>query len=158
MVEILNLLKGSNQPAQDQKIFIKAQILFWLIGATDGHAKNFSIYLGPAGRFYLTPLYDILTAQPSVDARQLLRKQMKLAISVGNKSHYVIDYIQGRHFIQTVERAGLPRSIASDPLDEIAKDAERAFQIVASRVQGDAARIHESVHRGFMSRLPNVSS
>ena len=46
MVEILNLLKGSDRPAEDQKAFLKAQIIFWLIGATDGHGKNFSIFLG----------------------------------------------------------------------------------------------------------------
>ena len=69
MVDILTLLKGSDTPAEDQKTFLKAQILFWLMGATDGHAKNFSLFLGPAGRFYLTPIYDVLTAQPSLAAR-----------------------------------------------------------------------------------------
>lgn len=46
---------------------MKAQALFWLIGATDGHAKNFSVFLTPGGRYALTPLYDVLTAQPSLD-------------------------------------------------------------------------------------------
>ncbi len=50
---------------------LKAQILFWLIGATDGHAKNFSVFLGPGGSYRLTPLYDVLTAQPSLDAHQI---------------------------------------------------------------------------------------
>lgn len=45
MVDILNLLKGSDSPMEDQHALIKAQLLFWLIGATDGHAKNFSIFL-----------------------------------------------------------------------------------------------------------------
>ena len=107
MVDILTLLKGSDIPADDQKNFLKAQILYWLIGATDGHAKNFSLFLGPGGRFNLTPLYDVLTAQPSLDARHILKKQMKLAMSVGNSRHYTIDSIQGRHFVQTVQRAGL---------------------------------------------------
>ncbi len=38
IVDILELLKGGDTPAEDQKLFLKAQILFWLIGATDGHA------------------------------------------------------------------------------------------------------------------------
>src|SRR3546814_10581590 len=42
MVDILNLLKGSDTPSEDQTAFLKAQLVFWLIGATDGHAKNFS--------------------------------------------------------------------------------------------------------------------
>jgi serine/threonine-protein kinase HipA len=48
MVQLLNLLKGSDTPAEDQAALLKAQLFFWLIGATDGHAKNFSIFLGRA--------------------------------------------------------------------------------------------------------------
>ena len=110
MVDILNLLKGGDTPAEDQAAFLKSQILFWLIGATDGHAKNFSIFLGAGGRFRLTPFYDVLTAQPSLDNRQIERKQMKLAMFVGESRHYRIEDIKGRHFVQTAERAGLPRS------------------------------------------------
>ena len=65
MVAVLNVLEGSDTPADNQRAFMKAQLLFWLIGATDGHAKNFSVFLGPGGSFRLTPLYDVLTAQPS---------------------------------------------------------------------------------------------
>lgn len=83
MTQILNLLSGSDSPANDQKTVLKAQILFWLIGATDGHAKNFSVFLGPGGSYHLTLLYDVLTAQPSLEAGQIERKQMKLAMSVG---------------------------------------------------------------------------
>jgi serine/threonine-protein kinase HipA len=94
MVEGLELLKGSDTPAEDQKAFLKTQVLFWLIGATDGHAKNFSIFLGRGGRFKLTPVYDVLTAQPSLVARQIERKQMKLAMSVGDSRHYRMDEIR----------------------------------------------------------------
>ncbi len=51
ILEIAELLKGSDTPDTDQRTFFKAQIVFWLLGATDGHAKNFSIRLGPGGRF-----------------------------------------------------------------------------------------------------------
>ena len=40
MRQILELLKASDAPAEDRGIFLKAQILFWLPGATDGHAKK----------------------------------------------------------------------------------------------------------------------
>ena len=45
MRQILDLLKASDEPEVDQRLFLKAQIVFWLLGATDGHAKNFSIAL-----------------------------------------------------------------------------------------------------------------
>ena len=157
MVHILELLKSGDTPVEDQRMFLKAQILYWLIGATDGHAKNFSIFLGPGGRFHLTPFYDILTAQPSLDARQILSKQMKLAMSAGDSRHYAIDYIQGRHFIQTAERAGLPGAIARDALDEIAKDAEGAVEAVANQLPaGFPEKLHASVQGGILSRLRKI--
>ena len=30
---------------------MKSQVLFWLLAATDGHAKNFSVFIEPEGRF-----------------------------------------------------------------------------------------------------------
>ena len=47
----------------------------------------------------MTPLYDVLSAQPSLDAGQIQRKQMKLAMSAGDKRHYEIDDIMPRHFL-----------------------------------------------------------
>ncbi len=157
MVDILKFLKGSDTPLEDQKAFVKAQILFWLIGATDGHAKNFSIYLGRGGRFKLTPVYDVLTAQPSLDARQIERKQLKMAMSVGDSRHYRIDEIKGRHFIQTVERAGLPATLAREAMDEIGRNVERAFNTLEKQLpRGFSAEIHSSVKRAMTSRLKNL--
>lgn len=157
MVEILNLLKGSDKPAEDQKAFLKAQIIFWLIGATDGHGKNFSIYLGQGGRFALTPFYDVLTAQPFFDAHSLQQKEMKMAMSVGDNNHYRMEEIVGRHFVQTVQKAGLPEYIAKDVLDEIADSAEKAMQSVEKKLPSDfPEEIHESVMRALKSRLSSL--
>ncbi len=157
MVDILTLLKASDTPAADQKQFLKAQVLYWLMGATDGHAKNFSLFLGPGGRFMLTPIYDVLTAQPSLDARHILKKNMKLAMFAGDSRHYRMDYLQGRHFIQTIERAGLPAALAQEVLDDVAAHAAAAFTAVESELPPDFPKeIHASVHRGFKSRLERI--
>ncbi|MFZ2277412.1 MAG: type II toxin-antitoxin system HipA family toxin [Prosthecobacter sp.] len=157
MVDILALLKASDTPAADQKQFLKAQVLYWLMGATDGHAKNFSLFLGPGGRFMLTPIYDVLTAQPSLDARHILKKNMKLAMFAGDSRHYRIDYLQGRHFIQTTERAGLPAALAQEVLDDVASHAAAALTAVEKELPpGFPEEIHASVHRGFQSRLERI--
>jgi serine/threonine-protein kinase HipA len=157
MVDILNLLKGGDTPAEDQKTFLKAQILFWLIGATDGHAKNFSVFLGPRGRFHLTPLYDVLTAQPSLDDRQIERKQMKLAMSVGTSRHYKIEDISGRHFIQTAERAGLPGVLASEALAEVAMASDGAMKSIEKQLpRSFPHKIHISVMAALSSRLRRI--
>jgi len=157
MVDILNLLKGSDNPAEDQKTFLKAQILFWLLGATDGHAKNFSIFLGTGGRFSLTPLYDVLTAQPSLDTRQIERKQMKLAMSVGTHRHYRTDEIQSRHFLQTGEDAGLPKHLARAAIEEIVATADTALQQLENILPADfPEEIHASVKAGMRLKLDRL--
>ena len=90
IVQILQLLRGSDDPLADQRAFLTANIVFWLMGATDGHAKNFSVFLRPGGRFQLTPLYDTISAQPSVDSKQMLWKHFRLAMSFGTKSLFTI--------------------------------------------------------------------
>jgi serine/threonine-protein kinase HipA len=133
---------------------LKAQVLFWLIGATDGHAKNFSIYLGRGGRFRLTPVYDVLTAQPSLVTRQIERKQMKLAMFVGDSRHYRLDEIKGRHFVQTTERAGLPGSLAKEVLEEVAKAADAAITSVETQLPRDFPDyIHCAVKAGLADRI-----
>ena len=157
MADILDRLKAGDTPADDQKNFLKAQILFWLMGATDGHAKNFSVFLGAGGTFSLTPFYDVLTAQPSLDARQIERKQMKLAMFAGDGRHYRIDEISGRHFVQTTERAGLPGAMAIDALEEVAKAADSAMDAVGKQLpKGFPEEIHASVLQGFTTRLRRI--
>jgi serine/threonine-protein kinase HipA len=158
LLDILNLFKGSDTPAEDQKLVLKAQILFWLTGATDGHAKNFSIFLRPGGSYSLTPFYDVLSAQPSLDAGQIECKQMKLAMSVGSKNHYRIDQIHARHFMQTAERAGLPKAIVREAIEEVLAQAEKAItEMEAALPPGFPEYIHESVSAGMRSRLPGLA-
>lgn len=157
MVQILDLLKGADDPLEDQKMFLKAQILFWLIGATDGHAKNFSIFLGPRGRFRMTPLYDVLSAQPSLDQHQIARKNVKLAMSVGDNRHYRIDEIEGRHFAQTAKRARLPNTLVAELFKEIMESAPKALAAVQEQLPANfPAAIHTSISRGVQSRLTKL--
>lgn len=157
IVHVLNLLKGSDDPAVDQATLLKAQILFWLIGATDGHAKNFSVFLNPGGRFHLTPLYDVLTAQPSLDTGRIQRKQMKLAMSVGSNNHYKIADVHGRHFLQTGDAAGLPKRLVQDAIEKMADTAETALGKVESGLpDGFPEAIHASVKAAVTERLRSL--
>src|SRR3546814_12233888 len=76
----MGLLNGSDSPQVDRIQFMRANIVFWLLGAIDGHAKNFSLHLHPAGRFNMTPLYDVISAQPSADAHQIRHNAMKMSM------------------------------------------------------------------------------
>ncbi len=154
MLAIANLLKGADSPADDHRTLFQAQLVFWLIGATDGHAKNFSIYLHPGGGYALTPLYDVLSAQPNVDARQIERKQMKLAMSVGKNNHYRIDEIQSRHFFQTGEAAGLSRSLVRNAAEDVAARMDAALASLEAELPADFPQIlHDSIGAGVQRRM-----
>ncbi|SDH76165.1 type II toxin-antitoxin system HipA family toxin [Roseospirillum parvum] len=150
---IVELLKGSDEPEADQLAFFKAQIIFWLIGATDGHAKNFSIFLTPGSRYRLTPFYDVLTAQPSLDDHQIQRKQMKLAMAIGDKNRYRIEDIMGRHFVQTGAKAGMAKRLTIQAICDISEAAENALKAVEAQLPKDfPAAIHESVSTAMRDR------
>ncbi|KPN63847.1 serine/threonine-protein kinase HipA [Aliiroseovarius crassostreae] len=158
MVDILRLLAGGDTPTEDQDTFLKAQILFWLIGATDGHAKNFSVFLGPGGSYRMTPLYDIVTAQGALQARQIERKQMKMAMSVGDSRHYRFDRIHGRHFVQTALRAGFSRKRATGILEEIAATAPAALEAAANALPASFPQaLVDTVREGVMARLGGLA-
>lgn len=152
--EIISLLRGSDTPQEDIAAFLKAQIAFWLIGATDGHAKNFSVFLTPGGRYRLTPLYDVLSAEPSRADGAIQRKQMKLAMAVGDKRHYRIDEIMPRHFMQSARKAGLRESAALSLMEELHARAEAALAETADNLPADfPPEIIESITEGVQRRL-----
>jgi serine/threonine-protein kinase HipA len=134
IADILKLLRGSDEPLSDQRSFLKANIVFWLMGATDGHAKNFSIFLSPGGRFQMTPLYDVISAQPSVDSKQILWKQFRLAMAFGTKPHYQIRQIAPRHFFQTAELAGIGRQVVESVIQELLDNAASAVDSAVSKL------------------------
>ena len=56
-------------------------MLNWILAATDSHAKNFSLLIGPGGQVRLAPLYDIASFFPySEETRRL-----KLSNRVGGE-------------------------------------------------------------------------
>ena len=152
--DLVELLKGSDVPEEDQKTLFKAQVIFWLLGATDGHAKNFSIRLASGSRYRLTPIYDVVSAQPSVDAKQICFNKMKMAMAIGRNRHYVVHTITGRHFVETGDHCGLPATLVRTVLDEIrdtGKDSINA--VIAGLPDAFPAAVAESISVGAKRRI-----
>lgn len=158
MTGIAGLLGGSDKPLEDTATLFKAQVLFWIVGATDGHAKNFSVFLKPGGGFELTPLYGILTVQPSVDRRELRLNQSKMAMAVGERSHYRVRDIHGRHFVETGRAMSLSLAAIRAVFDEIHARFEQAFREVEGVPPKSASRLHESVLEGARNRLRRLQA
>ena len=151
--ELLELLKASDRPAIDRTRFLEAQIVFWLLVATDGHAKNFSIFLHAHGGFSPTPLYDVISIQPVLDARQLRFNQAKMAMSVGNNRHYVLNTIQPRHFHQTARAAGMPGETVTELMENIAERLPGAIDEVTADLPDDFPQpVRTSIVRGLAQR------
>jgi serine/threonine-protein kinase HipA len=159
MHDILRLLQGADDTQADQEAFCKSQILFWLIGATDGHAKNFSIFLKPGGGFSLTPFYDVLSAQPAVDKGQIAANRFRLAMSAGTKRHCRMAEVMGRHFVQTGKAAGLGSGVMFHAITELLDRAPEACVHALARMPDDfAGGVHESVVTAIERRLAHLAS
>ena len=138
--DVLEILNGAIAPYEDRLAFMKAQIVFWLLAAIDGHAKNFSIFLTPGG-YRLTPLYDVMSAAPYPE---FPAQKVRLAMALGNKNHYRLQQIQIRHFYQTGQKAGLRE-----------QDMDSIFSELAARMEGAIA---EAATRAADAGMPEVTS
>ena len=107
--DCLGVLANSEHADEDRSTFALTQLAFWLLAATDGHAKNFSIQHRRAGRFHLAPLYDVLSAWPIIGRgpNQLAYQRAKLAMAVrGQNAHYRLGEIEARHWRRLAASCG----------------------------------------------------
>lgn len=105
------LLGAGNRARQDTLQFVLAQLAFWLMAATDGHAKNFSIFLEHGGGYRMTPLYDVLSAWPIIGngPNQINLRRARLAMALRGKSaHYHLHEIRTRHWEALARQSGAP--------------------------------------------------
>lgn len=124
MADINNLLLGSRNAAADRRLFFRAQVLFWMLCAVDGHAKNFSVFIERYGRFKSTPLYDVISAYPILGngKNQLSPKKASMAMAVtGQNRHYRWAEIQPRHWLSTANKIGLSATVEEDIADLVAR-------------------------------------
>jgi serine/threonine-protein kinase HipA len=144
LADIAGILASSERSGQDVAIVLQAQILFWMMGATDGHAKNFSIHLLPKGRYRLTPLYDVVSILPVMGdgPNQFPWHRAKLAMAVaGRNKHYLLKDIQRRHFNAMARKCGH------------GENAEPLIQGLLQRVPSVLAEVNAKLPPGFPQKL-----
>lgn len=107
---IMGLLATSAAPQRDGRTFFLAQLLFWMLRAPDGHAKNFSLSIRAKGVYALTPLYDVMSAWPVIgDAlNKLSDHKVKMAMAIrSNNAHWKMREILPRHWLTLGKRYGV---------------------------------------------------
>ena len=139
MTEILSFLLYSEAAQADRRAFFKTQVLFWMLCATDGHARNFSVFIGRGGSYTLTPLYDILSAYPILGhgRNKLPPEKAKMAMAVrGRNRHYEWDRMMRGHWMETARSCGL-ESEAEGIISELIENTARVVDIVAAALPAD---------------------
>lgn len=149
--EIMQLLLGSREAETDRRNFLKIQVVFWLLAAIDGHAKNFSIFLEAGNRFRLTPFYDILSAYPLLDAGSLQRQKIRMAMALhGKNRHYHWHRLQPDHFLSTAKAAGFSETLMVDIREEVADHVPAVIESVSSRLpEGFPEHIAAAIFAGM---------
>ena len=136
MKRILDLLRGSGRQQHDRRAFLKAQILFWMLAATDGHAKNFSIFHERHAAYRMTPLYDVLSVWPIIGdgPNQLSWHRAKLAMAWRSENaHYRLGDIRRRHFNRVAANLGVGKN-AEDIIEKLLADTPKAIDEVRKQL------------------------
>lgn len=150
----MELLRGSTHAKLDREMFFRAQVLSWMMAATDGHAKNFSLVLLPGGEFRLAPLYDILSTYP-IQGRgpgQLDPRKVRLAMAVeGKNRHYLTCEIHYRHWIALAARLGLEADAPRLVADMVERTAPVLEQIGGALPGGFPMEAFDAVRAGMLA-------
>ncbi|WP_135211261.1 type II toxin-antitoxin system HipA family toxin [Vitreimonas flagellata] len=153
IVDALQLLKASDDPKADQDLFLRAVFAFWLLGATDGHAKNFSIRLFSGDRFHMAPLYDVMSVQPVVDAKQLPWNKYKLAMAAGKSRHYGVNRLVPRHFVETAQASAIAPDRAKDLFEDVRARIGAALDKARAELPADfPGALADAIDKGARKR------
>lgn len=148
---IMNLLLGSSNAREDRDTFFRSQVLFWLLAAIDGHAKNFSLFIKPEGKYRLTPLYDIISAYPLIANKQLQKQKIKMAMALkGENNHYHWHNAQRRHFLKTAKSANYSVEKAEIILDEMLNQVDDVINKLSAQLPNSfPKKISQSIFNGM---------
>ncbi len=152
--DVLRVLDTSSNAAADKTTFALAQLAFWLMAATDGHAKNFSIHLERGGGYHLTPLYDVLSAWPIIGnaPNQMSPRRAKLSMALrGKNQHYHLHEVRTRHFEALALQTGVPD--AFDRMVALVLQVPDALQRVQAELPAGFPRgVFSAVRRGMVAQ------
>lgn len=131
---LFKVLAHSQNATSDIRHLLAVQVLFWMLRAPDGHAKNFSVFLQARGTYRMTPFYDVMSALPALGdgPNRFSRRKLKMAMALlGKNRHYEAERITRRHFASTALAVGHP-GIIDSVIDELVDRTPAAIDEAAS--------------------------
>ena len=125
----LNLVAGDST-GRGRKLFFDALVFNYLIGATDAHAKNYSLLHVSRGKFRMAPLYDIASVVPYMEKGKVYR----LAMSIGGENR--VGWLRKTSLTKFAKMHGFDSDELADRVDVL---AERVMTNVESAVNDFAS-------------------
>lgn len=125
---------------------MKAQVVFWLLAATDG-------------RYESTPLYDILSLYPAIGRKGLHLKEAKLVMGLtGSKGKkYEIAQIYPRHFVATAKSVGFAEEEMMQILNEIKDNVSNVLTSVSRQLPTEfPSSIRDTIFAGMQQRAERL--
>lgn len=159
--DIFKVLRHSVYAHEDSLRFLSVLVFFWLLRATDGHAKNFSINLLPHGNYRLSKFYDIVSTWPAVGngVHQLKLQKLKFAMALeGKRRHYRMDRINLSHFVRTAALAGIDESEVKEVIGLLLQSVPSACESVSKILPDDfSQKVADKVLEGVLKSSQELS-
>jgi serine/threonine-protein kinase HipA len=152
LVQIADRLRQSANARNDIEMLLAAQVLFWMLAAPDGHAKNFSIQLFARGAFALAPLYDVMSIWPveGDGGSQWSWHKAKLAMAIpGNRARYRLREIRRTHFDEMARQCFFDENAAGVLTPILEKTPDVIAQVGAALPADFPSRVAEAVFAGL---------
>lgn len=160
--DIFKVLDNSVDSQKDKRMFLSALVLFWLLRAPDGHAKNFSISILPQGKYRLTKFYDILSTWPAVGPgpHQLKLQHLKFAMALdGKRRHWRMERIKMRHFVETAVHAGFQKEEAKSTIEELLNRLTPAIEKLSLELPaGFNQSVADKIFKGVLTSARELCS
>ena len=138
LTRMFELLRGSVSADEDRRTFLKAQVVFWLLAAIDGHPKNYCLRLLPGGEYRLAPFFDIVSFQWTIHREVFGANDLGMSFTVGTtEPTRAVGKITPRHFVESGEAAGIPAAVTREILTELVETRGEAFDRARARLPDD---------------------
>jgi serine/threonine-protein kinase HipA len=155
MEACLRLLDGSTDAEVDRLSFQLTQLAFWLMAASDGHAKNYSLFLRQGDAYTMTQLYDVISVWPYLGdgANQFHWRSAGLAMALrARNAHYTFHSIRTRHWHTLAMKNGGPPTWQA--MLAMVDHIEEALAAVESRLpRSFPGRSWDTIQAGVRSQV-----
>jgi len=132
-----------------------------MLAATDGHAKNFSLFHEKDGMYCITPIYDVLSVWPIIGkgSSHLSWHDPKLAMAFRTKNtHYKRKDIPPRHFFDVANKLGLDDEVAEIINDLMVATPKVLKDVEAMLPKGFPSEVAEPIFKGLEESAGSIRS